>query len=141
MKASTQLVITAELGVIDGTDPNGTCEIIGSGPVPRTYLQTLSPDTQLAGMLYDRAGRTLWLGRNQRLANTAQRLVLAVKYGGCSMCTEPMNRCDVHHVKEWHEDQGRTDIDNLIPLCRQHHRWLETQRIRSSRHKWHPQRK
>ena len=111
-KASTQLVITAELGVIDGTKSDGACEIIGVGPVPRQYLQTLSPDTQIASMLYDRAGRILWLGRNQRLANIPQRLALAVKYGGCSLCTEPMNRCDIHHVREWHQDEGRTDIDN-----------------------------
>lgn len=141
-KASTQLVITAELGLVDGTSPNGRCEIIGVGPVPRSYLSTLSPDTVVAGMLYDRAGRVLWLGRNQRLANAAQRLVLAVKYGGCSMCAEPMNRCDIHHIREWHHDEGRTDIDNLAPLCRRHHRWLETQRrSEPSRHVWRPQRK
>ena len=142
IKASTQLVITAELGVIDGTNRNGRCEIIGVGPVPHSYLSTLSPDSQIAGMLYDRAGRALWLGRNQRLANAPQRLALAVKYGGCAMCTEPMSRCDIHHIQEWHGDQGSTDIDNLVPLCRQHHRLLETQRrSEPARHVWRPQRK
>ena len=68
-KASTQVVILAETGVIDGTNPGGRCEIIGVGPVPRQILQTLSPDTELSGMVFDRAGRVLWLGRNQRLAN------------------------------------------------------------------------
>ena len=33
-KASTQAIITAEAGVIDGTNPNGRVEMIGVGPVP-----------------------------------------------------------------------------------------------------------
>ena len=74
-KPVTQVVVTA-LGVIDGTDPNGVCEVVGTGPVPRNYLESLSPDTLLAAMLYDRMGRVLWLGRNQRLGSAAQRLAV-----------------------------------------------------------------
>ena len=70
-KASTQLILKVPFGVVDGTHPNGQVEIIGVGPVPREILQTLTPDTNLAGMIFDRAGRPLWLGRNQRLGNIA----------------------------------------------------------------------
>jgi len=42
-KAATQLIVTAPLGVVDGTDPDGQVEIVGVGPVPRRFLQTLSP--------------------------------------------------------------------------------------------------
>ena len=128
-KASTQLIITAERGVIDGTNPNGKVEIIGVGPVPRQILQTLTPDTELAGMVFDRAGRVLWLGRNQRLGNAAQRLAVAVRDGGCFECGAPMHRCELHHMKEWHRDQGPTDIDNLVAVCRRHHKWLETNHL------------
>ena len=128
-KASTQLIITAEAGVIDGTNPNGKVEIIGVGPVPRRILQTLSPDTELARMIFDRAGRALWMGRNQRLANVAQRLAVAVRDGGCFECGAPMHRCELHHMREWHRDQGPTDIDNLVAVCRHHHKWLETNNL------------
>ena len=128
-KASTQLIITAERGVIDGTNPDGKVEIIGVGPVPRQILQTLTPDTELAGMIYDRAGRPLWLGRNQRLANVAQRLAVAVRDGGCFECGAPMHRCELHHMKEWHRDRGPTDIDNLVAVCQRHHKWLETNNL------------
>ena len=40
----TQLVVTA-LGVLDGADPDGVCEVVGTGQVPRQYLKTLSPPT------------------------------------------------------------------------------------------------
>ena len=125
-KASTQLILVAPLGVVDGTDPDGACEIIGVGPVPRHLLKTLSPDTELAGMVFDRAGRPLWLGRNQRLGNAAQRLAVAVRDGGCFECGTPMHRCELHHMREWHRDGGRTDVDNLVALCRRHHKRLET---------------
>ena len=128
-KASTQVIITAEAGVIDGTDPGGKVEMIGVGPVPPHILQTLTDDTQLAGMIYDRAGRVLWLGRNQRLGNTAQRLAVAVRDGGCFECGAPMHLCELHHMQEWHRDQGPTDIDNLVAVCRRHHKWLETSNL------------
>ena len=128
-KASTQLIITAPLGVVDGTEPGGKVEMIGVGPVPPDILKTLTPDTELAGMIFDRAGRPLRLGRNQRLGNAAQRLAVAVRDGGCYECGAPMHRCELHHIKEWRRDHGPTDIDNLVAVCRQHHKWIETQNL------------
>ena len=129
-KASTQLILTAPVGVVDGTNPNGQIEIIGVGPVPRPILQTLTPDTELAGMIFDRRGRPLWLGRNQRLGNIdTQRLAVAIRDGGCFECGAPMHRCELHHIQEWHRDQGPTDIENLVAVCRRHHKWLETNNL------------
>ena len=128
-KASTQLIVVAPAGVVDGTDPTGQVQIIGVGPVPRQFLGTLSPDTELAGMIFDRAGRPLWLGRNQRLGNAAQRLAVAIRDGGCFECGAPMHRCELHHMQEWHRDRGPTDVDNLVAVCRQHHKWLDTNNL------------
>ena len=128
-KASTQLILVAPVGVVDGTNPGGQIEMIGVGPVPRRILEGLSPDSELAGMIFNRAGRPLWLGRNQRLGNAAQRLAVAVRDGGCFECGAPMHRCELHHIREWHRDRGRTDIQNLVAVCRRHHRWLETNNL------------
>ena len=38
-------------------------------------------------------------------------------------CDRPASWCDSHHVI-WVEDQGPTAIDNLVLLCRRHHRKL-----------------
>ena len=128
-KASTQVIVVAEQGVVDGTNPQGRCEIIGVGPVPREILRTLSPDTELAGTIFDGTGRVLWLGRRQRLANAAQRLVVAIRDGGCFECGAPMHRCELHHIQEWHRDRGSTDVDNLVAVCRHHHKQLETRNL------------
>ena len=120
-KASAQLVVVADIGVIDGTDPCGRCEIIGTGPVPLNVLAELSPDTRLTGMIFAGTGRPLWMGRSLRLANAHQHLALAVRDRGCVVCGAPMHRCEIHHIREW-ENGGPTDIDNLTALCGPHHR-------------------
>ena len=121
VRVSNQLVVVADIGVIDGTDPGGRCEIIGTGPVPSSVIGQLSPDTTLAGMIFGGDGRPLWLGRSRRLASVAQHLAVAVRDRGCVDCGAPMHRCEIHHIREW-ENGGPTDIDNLAALCGPHHR-------------------
>jgi hypothetical protein len=36
-------------------------------------------------------------------------------------CTVAFAACTSHHVRWWWKHNGRTDIDNLIPLCGKHH--------------------
>ena len=123
-KAPTQLVVVADLGVIDGSRPDGSCEILGTGPVPPSVLENLSPDTSLSGIIFGGKGRVLWLGRNQRLANNGQRLAAAVRDKGCVRCDAPYHQTELHHLRDWH-DGGPTDIDNLLSLCGPHHRELQ----------------
>ena len=120
-KASAQLVAVADIGVLDGTNPQGRCEIIGTGPVPPGILAQLSPDTRLTGMIFAGQGRPLWMGRSIRLANAHQHLAIAVRDRGCVACGAPMHRCEIHHIREW-ENGGPTNIDNLMALCGPHHR-------------------
>lgn len=128
-RPSTRLIITAEIGLIDGTDPNGRCEIIDTGPVPPAILKQLSPDTQISGALYDRSGNCLWLGRSQRLATANQRLAAAVRDQGCVLCPAPTHQTQLHHIREW-DHGGRTDIDNLASLCGPDHRNLQNRNLR-----------
>ena len=136
--SSVLLVLTADVAVIDGTDPDGTVEVLGVGPVPRRMLETLSPDTELVSMIFAGSGRVLWMGRKTRLGNTPQRLAVAIRDGGCFECGAPMHRCQLHHIREWHRDQGPTDVDNLVAVCPKHHRWLTDNNLQVHRagHGW-----
>ena len=118
----TQLVVIADLGLLDGTRPDGDCEILGTGPVPPSVLEQLSPDAGICGIIFGGKGRALWLGRNRRLGNDAQRLAAAVRDRGCVRCDDPAHQ--LHHLWDW-RDGGPTDIDNLISLCGPHHRELQ----------------
>ena len=117
-------IIAVTAGVVDGTDPDGSCEIIGVGPVPPTVLDSISPDDRLVGTIFGGDGQPLWLGRMERLANTAQYVAVALRDRGCVLCRAPMHRCRLHHIDEHCADEGPTDIENLAALCNSCHLWL-----------------
>lgn len=131
-QAPNQLVIVADLGVIDGTAPDGRCEVLDAGPVPKSILNDLSPDTRITGALFAGPGQPLWLGRGRRLASAAQQLAVAIRDRGCVLCGAAMHRCRYHHVDEWDADHGTTDVPNLAALCNDCHNTLHKrgQRLR-----------
>ncbi len=132
-QAPNQLVIVAEIGVIDGTKLDGICELLGAGPVPPAILDNLSPDTRIRGALFDTNGEILWLGRSRRHASVAQQLAVAIRDRGCVLCRAPMHRCDDHHINEWKADNGTTDVPNPAALCRDCHAKLHNNNERLER--------
>ena len=73
------------------------------------------------GVIIDAPGE-LNLGRSTRLANRAQRRALGAVYATCAIpgCRVRYWRTKLHHVIWWRHG-GRTDLDNLLPVCEQHH--------------------
>jgi hypothetical protein len=63
------------------------------------------------------------VGRASRLATPAQRIALAARDQGCRFpgCDRPPGWVDAHHIEEWLRG-GKTDLEDLISLCRFHHR-------------------
>ena len=62
-------------------------------------------------------------GRDIRLANRAQRRALRYRHARhCAFpgCDAPIDWCEAHHIIEW-DDEGNTNMANLVPLCRYHH--------------------
>ena len=74
-------------------------------------------------ILFDDTGRALRLGRTQRLFTEHQRTILAAVWGGCAHpdCDRPPSWTEAHHINEWDHDQGSTDVDDGVLLCRHHH--------------------
>ena len=75
-------------------------------------------DSRLLGAVVDRHGKVLALGRTRRLVSKAQRRALMIRdtmcqYPGCHQT----RHLRAHHVMSWILG-GRTDLDNLILLCR-----------------------
>ena len=66
-------------------------------------------------------GVRLFLGRETRLANRAQRRALRILYRTCALCEVPFEHTQAHHVSWYGLQQGLTDIDNLLPLCSKDH--------------------
>jgi hypothetical protein len=74
-------------------------------------------------IVVDSRGQVLHLGREQRLFTAAQRLALAARDGGCVVdgCDTPPGWTEAHHWQHFKRDNGKTDIENGVLLCRFHH--------------------
>lgn len=92
------------------------------------HRQDLPISTALAGT----RTQPLAVGRSIRLANTAQRLALAVRDGGCLLGQRPPAECQTHHVTP-RAQGGRTDVDSLVLLCWVHHRQVDLNRWQITR--------
>jgi hypothetical protein len=75
------------------------------------------------------------LGRATRVVGPALRRALAVRDGGCIAdgCDRPVSWTDAHHLTHWVEG-GATRLDNLVLLCRVHHRAVHEGGWRLVRH-------
>ncbi len=95
--------------------------------LPHEFLEQLRPTatvyaiTVSNGVVIDAPGR-LDLGRETRLANRAQRRALNGLYKTCAIpgCRVRYGRTKLHHVTWW-RNGGRTDVENLLPVCEIHH--------------------
>jgi hypothetical protein len=95
--------------------------------IPAQVLATLAGDADIHAVVV-RNGVVLYapgeldLGRTTRLANRAQRRALRGLYKCCAIpgCSVAYDRCKLHHIIWW-RNQGRTDLDNLLPVCSVHH--------------------
>ena len=66
-------------------------------------------------------GAVLDVGRKTRTIPPALRRALQARDQQCRFPGCSARRCDAHHVRHW-ADGGRTQLDNLVLLCRRHHR-------------------
>ncbi|MEQ3549074.1 DUF222 domain-containing protein [Pseudonocardia nematodicida] len=82
----------------------------------------LACDARMVPIVLASTGEPLFVGREKRCANRAQRRALAQRDGGCAFpgCDAPPQWCVAHHVRHWAHG-GCTDLDNLVLLCSQHH--------------------
>ncbi|MCR2783941.1 MULTISPECIES: HNH endonuclease signature motif containing protein [unclassified Microbacterium] len=98
----------------------------GGAAMPGSVLDRTLCDTASVVVTVDSCGNPLDVGRERRLFTAKQRLALAARDGGCMAprCDRPASYCEAHHIDHWGEDQGRTDIDRGILLCRFHHMLL-----------------
>lgn len=107
--------LEADLGV-------GSCDELQM-PISVATLRRMAVDAAILPAVMGGASVPLDLGRRERLYTASQRLALLSRDGGCAFCHAPPSFCDVHHIKWWARDGGRTDMDNGVVLCVScHHR-------------------
>ena len=95
-------------------------------PLPLSTVLALGGEIDLTSVRLSATGGILSYGHTRRLASCGQRRALAARDKGCSYpnCTRTHAWAEIHHIKEWLQGGG-TDLNNLVMLCRYHHRHFE----------------
>src|SRR5437660_2497603 len=121
--AKAQLVVSMNIDwLIDGI---GTATLDTGCKLAPAAVRRLSCDAELIPLVLNGESVPLDLGRSRRLVTSGQRKALVARDQGCAFpgCCNPARWADAHHVQHW-IDGGVTDVDNLVLLCRRHHREL-----------------
>lgn len=95
-------------------------------PISAATARRLACQANLVRVVLGRNGEILDVGKAHRLVTPAIRKALTVRDRGCLFpgCDVAPRQCDAHHVIPWHAG-GKTGLDNLVLLCRHHHRIVE----------------
>jgi len=103
-------------------DAESTCHIEDGSHVSAETARRLCCDAAISVLKEDDEGELLNIGRKSRIIPPAMRRALKTRDEGCRFpgCTHK-HYIDGHHITHWSQG-GETKLDNLVQLCRHHHR-------------------
>src|SRR6202041_2560785 len=91
------------------------------GLIDSETVRRIACDATIAIAVDDDVGHTMYEGRARRFASKAQRREVRRRDRHCRFpgCTN-VTFAEVHHIVPW-KPGGRTDLPNLVLLCKHHH--------------------
>jgi hypothetical protein len=118
-----QVVVHVDADTLLDDSSGGRCKTEGGAPLAVETARRLACDAAIVPLL-ERSGQPLSVGRKTRAIPPALRRALANRDHGCRFpgCHE-RRLVDAHHLRHWARG-GHTALDNLVQLCRHHHRLL-----------------
>jgi len=116
------VVVHVSLEALEGR-AGRPCELDQTGVITPAQARMLACDARVTRVITGPGSQPLDVGRTTRVIPPGIRLALMVRDRGCAVagCRAPRRWCDAHHVVHW-ADGGDTALDNLVLLCRRHHR-------------------
>ena len=112
-RPGASLVIAADYDIASGRLANARLD--DGRPLSAAQLGELAADAKILPAIFSSDWSQLALGR-VRSASEAQRIVLAIRDGGCIACATHSEGCHAHHI-DYYEAGGDTDVPNLANLC------------------------
>ncbi len=121
-RAEMLLVIDHDTIVNDLHD-HSVCEYVDGTQLPAATARRLACDAEIYPVVLGADSVVLDMGRSRRLATPDQRRALRSMYRSCGVgdCEVPFERCEIHHLDDWAEHHGHTNLDRLVPACSRHH--------------------
>lgn len=115
--------VTAETSEACEDDVTAVTPHVEGGPhVTAETSRRIACDCSVIPIRDNIFGEPLAVGRKSRTIPPALRRALRLRDGGCRFpgCTHT-RFVDGHHIEHWADD-GETSLENLVLLCRHHHR-------------------
>ncbi len=118
----TLVVICSEESLRGDLAKAGLGYTLDGHPVPASELRRLACDADIVPAFMGGQSQILDFGRRRRTASDPQRLALLTEYGGCIIdgCGCPAELIECHHLIP-DKYGGRTDLENLAPMCNADH--------------------
>ena len=134
------LTVTVSTETLRGDSDAEPAALRGVGPIHpetarriacdavRTVVSVAPPAADLASAAIGTSVTPLSVGRATRTIPAPLRTALNLRDQGCRFpgCDRPLAWTDGHHIIHW-SDGGPTELDNLVSLCRTHHRAVHEQ--------------
>jgi Domain of unknown function (DUF222)/HNH endonuclease len=123
--------LTVTVDVQDLESGSGTAELDHAGRLDLGAARRLACDASVMRVVMAGPSQLVDVGRRTPVVSAALRRAVVVRDRGCRFpsCDRPHAWCDAHHVTHW-ADGGRTSLDNLVLLCRPHHRFVHEGQFR-----------
>jgi hypothetical protein len=126
LQAGDRHLVTVHIDerVLRDETQDGRSEIDQTAAIPPATVRRLCCDGSLVPIIEDAQGIPLSVGRKTRAIPPTIRRALETRDAGCRFpgCTNT-RFVDAHHIHHW-ADGGETSLDNLVLLCRRHHRFV-----------------
>src|SRR5213080_3098022 len=119
------LQVTATIETLKGLAGAAAAEMEFSLPISSTSVRRMACDCSVTRVLLSQDSMPVDVGRSRRVISGALGRALKARDGSCKWprCERSASMCDGHHLVHWIEG-GPTDLDNLVLLCRRHHRMV-----------------
>ena len=114
----TTLILTANWDALH--QKMADARLLDGTPLPMSEALRLACNADILPSVFNTKNQELWVGRKLRLATEAQRAALIIRDKHCIGCGRSAVWCEAHHIEEWLTG-GRTDIDNLVLVCKSCH--------------------
>jgi Domain of unknown function (DUF222)/HNH endonuclease len=116
------LMMTVDAATLSKQPGSRAAELEWAQPIPAETARRLACDSAITPIIDGQADRT------SRVVPGAKKRALVARDRGCRFpsCDRPPAWTDAHHIKHW-ADGGANSLDNLVLLCRRHHRRVHEQ--------------
>lgn len=116
-----QVMLHVEAEALSEDGEAGLSELEDGTRVTAVTSRRIACDAGVVRIARGGDGQVMGAGRRSRTVPPALRRALEARDRGCRFPGCGLRFTDAHHVRHW-ADGGETRLDNLVLLCRRHHR-------------------